>query len=263
MSPRACRELERAHAQVACRDARQHGAGQRALALHRLASGGDRQRPRRRDAQRVHGLADQRLAQHQANGGLAVAAARERRAPGALERDVATLPGAVDHLAEQQRATVAQLRRKPPNWCLARRPVRRVARPSGRFICRGCSKSAAPRPARSTPPHRAPAIVLSDRSSLTKQQPRCAPLAAGRQFSPGARQRCSGEGRHGRSGGRRTWQGAGSPGAYRAAAVALPGCSDRAPAARRIAPRDVGRVTCWINPARPQRSQGARALESG
>ena len=82
------------------------------LAQHRLAGRDDRQRARRRDAERVHRLADQYLAQHRPDRGLAVAAARERRAPRALERDVAPLAVAVDHLAEQQGAAVAELRRE-------------------------------------------------------------------------------------------------------------------------------------------------------
>jgi MFS family permease len=60
----------------------------------------------------VHRLADQHLAQHRADRGLAVAAARERRAARALEGDVAAPAVAVDHLAEQQRAAVAELRRE-------------------------------------------------------------------------------------------------------------------------------------------------------
>ena len=103
-------ELEGAHPQVAGRDAGQHGAGQFPFAIHRLAGGGHRQRTRRRDSECVHRLADQRFTQHGSDGGLAVAAAREGRAPRPLERDVAPLAVAVDHLAQQQRAAVAQLR---------------------------------------------------------------------------------------------------------------------------------------------------------
>jgi hypothetical protein len=82
------------------------------VAPHRLAGGRHRQRARGRDAQRVHGLADQHLAQHRAERRLAVAAARERRAARALEGDVAPPALAVDHLAQQQRPAVAQLRRE-------------------------------------------------------------------------------------------------------------------------------------------------------
>ena len=105
-------ELERADADVAGRDAGQHRAGQHRLAHHRLAGRDDRERARGRDAERVHRLADQHLAQHRPDRRLAVAAARERRAARALERDVAAPPLAVDHLAEQHRAAVAELRRE-------------------------------------------------------------------------------------------------------------------------------------------------------
>ena len=103
-------ELERADADVARRDA---CAPRRAArpAQHQLP-GGDRERTRRRYADRVHPLADQRLAQHRADRRLAVAAAREGRAARALERDVAPVPGAIDHFAEQDRAPVAELRRE-------------------------------------------------------------------------------------------------------------------------------------------------------
>ena len=105
-------ELERADADVARRDARQHRAGQHRLAQHRLAGGDDRERARGRDAERMHRLADEDLAQHRPDRRLAVAAARERRPARALERDVAAQAGAVDHFAEQDRAAVAELRRE-------------------------------------------------------------------------------------------------------------------------------------------------------
>ena len=60
----------------------------------------------------MHGLADQHLAKHGPDGGLAVAAAGERRAARALEGDVATASLPVDHLAEKQRAAIAELRRE-------------------------------------------------------------------------------------------------------------------------------------------------------
>jgi hypothetical protein len=106
--------LEGAHAQVARGHAGQHGAGQHAVAVDRLAGGGDGERSRRRDAQRVHRLADQHLAQHRPDGGLAVAAAREGRAPRALEGDVTALSLAVHELAHQQRPPVTELGREAP-----------------------------------------------------------------------------------------------------------------------------------------------------
>jgi len=60
----------------------------------------------------MHGLADQHLAQHRADGGLAVAVARERRASRALEGEVAAATVAVDDFADQQGTAVAELRRE-------------------------------------------------------------------------------------------------------------------------------------------------------
>ena len=59
------------------------------------------------------GDADQHLAQHGPDRGLAVAAAGERRAARSLEGDVASASLPVDHLAEQQRSAIAELRREP------------------------------------------------------------------------------------------------------------------------------------------------------
>ena len=62
------------------------------------------------DAQRVHRLADDVLAQHRADRGQAVAAARERRGARTLQVQVANGPVRADELAEQQCASVAQAR---------------------------------------------------------------------------------------------------------------------------------------------------------
>ena len=102
------RVLERADAQVARGHPGEHRPGQQRLPHDLVAGGHHRERPRRGDAQRVHRLADHELAQHRADGGLAVAAPGERRAARALECHVA--PPAVDvgQLAEQQRPAVAE-----------------------------------------------------------------------------------------------------------------------------------------------------------
>ena len=105
-------ELEGPDADVARRHACQHCAGQHVFAVHLLARRCDREGARCGDAQRVHGLADQHLAKHRTDGGLAVAAAGERRATRSLEGDVATASFPVDHLAEKKRAAVAELRRE-------------------------------------------------------------------------------------------------------------------------------------------------------
>ena len=106
-------ELERADAEVARGDAREDRAGQRLLAHDELPGRRDGERARGRDAQRRHRLADEVLAQHRAERGASVAAARERRASGALELDVASPPVVADDLAEQDRAPVAELRDEP------------------------------------------------------------------------------------------------------------------------------------------------------
>ena len=75
--------------QVAARDPGQHGARQQRLAAHRPPGRHDGERAGGGDAEGVHRLADDVLAQHRADRGQAVAAAGERRAPGALEVQVA------------------------------------------------------------------------------------------------------------------------------------------------------------------------------
>ena len=91
-------------------DARQHRARQHGLAHHRLAGGDRRERARGRNAQRRHRLADDVFAQHRAQRRAAVAAARERRGARALELDVAPHARAIDHLAQQDGAAIAELR---------------------------------------------------------------------------------------------------------------------------------------------------------
>ena len=83
------------------------------LPQHPLARGHDGERPRRRDPEAVHRLADQVLPQHRAHRRLAVAAAGERRAARPLEVHVAAAARHVDHLAEQQRPAVAEARHVP------------------------------------------------------------------------------------------------------------------------------------------------------
>ena len=81
------------------------------LADDLLPRGDDGECARGRDPERVHCLADQVLAQHRADRGLAVAAAGERGPARSLEVEVAAGAGVVDDLAEQQRPPVAEARR--------------------------------------------------------------------------------------------------------------------------------------------------------
>ena len=106
------------------------------LAIDRLAGGRDGERAGRGNAERVHRLADQHLAQHRTDGGLAVAAAGERRSARALEGDVATASLPVDHLAEQQCAAVAELRREATELV----PGVRLSQRFGTFGHRRCRR---------------------------------------------------------------------------------------------------------------------------
>ena len=97
---------------MARRDARQNGAGQRLVAIHVLTGRNRRERARRRDSECEHRLADQVLAQHGPECRAPVAATRVRRAPRALELDVAQQAVHIAHLAQQNCAAVAELRRE-------------------------------------------------------------------------------------------------------------------------------------------------------
>ena len=91
-------------------DPGEHRARQRPLPEHPLAGSDHRERPRAGNAKAVHGLADDVLAQHRAQHGLAVAAPGERGAPGPLQMKVAAAAPGIDHLTEQQRTAVPQAR---------------------------------------------------------------------------------------------------------------------------------------------------------
>ena len=100
--------LEMAEAQEARRGAHDDRAGLDPLALHRQGRADQRQRAGGRDAQAVHRLRAQELADRRAQHRAAVAPARIGGAAAALELDLARAGGRVD-LAEQQRAAVAEL----------------------------------------------------------------------------------------------------------------------------------------------------------
>ena len=108
--------------------------GSSGLAAHRPPGRHHGQRAGGRDAEGVHRLADDVLAQHRADRGQAVAAARERRAPGALEVQVAEAAVGVDELAEQQRAAVAEPRGRSRRTGARRRPAPPGVAPSGTAV---------------------------------------------------------------------------------------------------------------------------------
>ncbi len=101
--------LEGADANMAGGYAGQHRAGQRHLAHHMLARDDSGERPRGGNAQGKHRLADDVFAQHRAQRGAAIAAARERRRAGPLELDVAADAVGVDDFTEQDGAAVPEL----------------------------------------------------------------------------------------------------------------------------------------------------------
>src|ERR1019366_10194905 len=65
------------------------------------------------DAECMHCLADQVLAQHWADGCLPITTSRERRGPRALQVQVPTASEHVHHLTEQERPTIAEAWREP------------------------------------------------------------------------------------------------------------------------------------------------------
>ena len=91
--------LKAADTNMAGRHARQHGAGLRFFAQHRLTRHRYRKRARGRHAKRCHGFADDGFAQHRPQHGAAIASARKQRAPAALQMDIAPLPVTANHLA--------------------------------------------------------------------------------------------------------------------------------------------------------------------
>ena len=99
-------ELKGAHPQVAGRDTGEHGARQRLLAVDGHSGSDHRQRPGGGHPQRVHGLADQVLAEHRPDCRQSVATTGERSTAGALEVEVAP----VRELPHQQGPPVAQSR---------------------------------------------------------------------------------------------------------------------------------------------------------
>jgi hypothetical protein len=83
--------FEGANADVTGRDAGKDRTGKRLLAEDRFSGGGHGEAAGGRDAEGVHGLADEVFAQHGAEGGPAIPAARIRSGAGAFQLDVVAL----------------------------------------------------------------------------------------------------------------------------------------------------------------------------
>ncbi len=107
------RVLEAPHAQMAARDPGEDGSWQQGLAAHRTPRRHHGERAGRGDAQGMHRLAEDVLAQHRADRGQAVPAAGERRASRALEVEVAKVAVGIGELPEEQRAPIAETRDEP------------------------------------------------------------------------------------------------------------------------------------------------------
>src|ERR1700687_637121 len=102
--------LERSDADVARRDAGEDSAGQRRLAQHALAGHDRGQRSCGWNSKCRHRLADDVFAQHRTEGRAAIAPARKRRRPRTLQLNVAADAVGIDHLAEQDSASITKLR---------------------------------------------------------------------------------------------------------------------------------------------------------
>ena len=88
--------------------AREHGALEHRLAIHRLARRHHGQAPGGRNAERVHRLADDVFPQHGPERGAPVTAAGEPRLPCPFQLNVHAIAGRRDLLAEQDRAAIAE-----------------------------------------------------------------------------------------------------------------------------------------------------------
>ena len=100
--------LKRAHADVAGRNPRQHGAGQRLLAVDGVACCHHGQTASGCNSQGVHRLADDVFPQHRPEGSASVAATRKRCCPGPFELNVKPLAAGGDLLAEQDGSSIAK-----------------------------------------------------------------------------------------------------------------------------------------------------------
>ncbi len=92
--------LHGADADMARGHARQHRAVEHFLPIDRLAGLRHRQAPGRRNAERVHRLADDVFPEHRSERGAPVAAAGEPRLPGSFELDIQAIAGWRDLLAQ-------------------------------------------------------------------------------------------------------------------------------------------------------------------
>src|SRR4029078_13573588 len=95
-------------------NARQHGAGEHYVTDDLVPSQHGGQGPCGWDAQCCHGFAYDIFAKNGSESGAPVALARERRATGALELNVASRSSCTDDLAQKNCATVSELGHELP-----------------------------------------------------------------------------------------------------------------------------------------------------
>ena len=96
------------------RDTCEHCPRERCFPLDGLPGGDHRERPGGGNAETVHGLPDDVLAQHRAERGLAVTTTCERRPSRALQMEIPAATLDVDDLAEEQCASVPEPRVEVP-----------------------------------------------------------------------------------------------------------------------------------------------------
>ena len=95
---------------MTCRDAGEYTAREPPfLAPYAFAGGHSGQRSRGGNSERGHGFANNVFAEYGAEGGFAIAAARERRAPGALQLQIVTRAIRVDDFTKKKSAAVTEL----------------------------------------------------------------------------------------------------------------------------------------------------------
>src|SRR5690606_4341677 len=106
----AAEKLERANANVAAGNTREHATGQEGIARDAFAAGDGGEAARGRHTEHGHRFADDVFAQHRAQRREAIAIARVRRLSTALELNVVTPAITADHFAQQDGAAIAELR---------------------------------------------------------------------------------------------------------------------------------------------------------
>ncbi|MNQ87856.1 hypothetical protein D3C85_1030960 [compost metagenome] len=110
MLARVIEVLEVAEAHMAARQAQEHGSGLAGFPVHRGAGAGHAEGAAGGNAKGVQMLAGKELPNRAAQHRAAIAHARVGCLPGALQVQVPVFAGVIDHLAQQQAASITQAR---------------------------------------------------------------------------------------------------------------------------------------------------------